>query len=129
MHSMLLPESEKRDTAPPPDDFGIKMFGTTIASVRRSARRPKMDLELGRQRKNRRRHYSSEEESESESGDDHPQRRHRRGRKRGDDEPTGGSVDKNIEQIMAAMKRNAEESLRLEMQERELATKANVSEY
>ena len=88
-----------------------------------------MDLELGRQRKNRRRHYSSEEESESESGDDHPQRRHRRGRKRGDDEPTGGSVDKNIEQIMAAMKRNAEESLRLEIQERELATKANVSEY
>ena len=128
---MLLPESEKRDAGPPPDDFGIKMFGTTIASVRRSARRPKMDLELGRQRKNRRRQYSSEEDSESESSDDLPQRRHRRGRKGGDEEPTGGhgSVDKNIEQIMAAMKRNAEESLRLEIQERELATKANVSEY
>jgi len=196
------PAKEKQLEEMPNQNFDIKIMGQTIASVKRSCRRPRADMESqdavnsrevressrkprrgksrgGARRKNdysddsdetydsRRRKEDSAESYSDDSRDD----RRRRGKKdrhqtrRGDDEyedrdrrrdrrlggNSGGfqkrhddqsleekvlnsddiaglGSDPNIAQIMAAMKRNAEESLRLEALEKEAdKTKKNDS--
>ena len=77
-NGMLMEVDEKQVVEPPRENFDVKMLGTTIASVRRSTRRPRADSEFvdrrddrrDDRRRDRRRDYDSDR-----SSDEHYERR------------------------------------------------------
>ena len=144
----LKPEQKETN-----ENFEIKFMGQTLASIKRSKRRPRADMEASdtmvlreskmRQRKGASRDegrhaqsykddYSSDESYERRREERRAERRAarpRRVRDEDDEDEDGKNAgsDLNIAQIMAAMKRNAEESLRLDALEKEQATTKNDS--
>lgn len=73
-NGMLMEVDEKQVVEPPRENFDVKMFGTTIASVRRSTRRPRADSEFVDRRDDRRRDRRRDYDSDR-SSDEHYERR------------------------------------------------------
>jgi len=105
---MEVVEKDQKAIAPPKEDFEVKVFGTTIASVRRSIRRPRADSEFVDRKKikenkpgNRRCDYSV---SDSDSDDYSPRLRGdtREDSRRDRVDSTRGYYDATTIEIMTA---------------------------
>jgi hypothetical protein len=144
----------KEEKAEANENFDIKFMGQTLASIKRSKRRPRADLDSvdtvelreskirpkkGASRDVGRRSshiddYSSDDSYERRREQRRAERRAAKARRAGEDDEDDDDdlakvvgSDPNIAAIMAAMKRNAEESLRLDALEKEQATRKNDS--
>eukprot|EP00802_Teleaulax_amphioxeia_P014304 Tamp_14367.p1 GENE.Tamp_14367~~Tamp_14367.p1 ORF type:complete len:452 (+),score=52.49 Tamp_14367:76-1356(+) len=134
INGVLMDATEAKEVPEAPQNYDIKIMGQTIASVRRSQRRPRADVETkdeyksrelresrrrGKTRDEGRRRYSDEDSSES----DRDRRRRRRGRKQYDSDDSdrdgpetriadtndvaGLGSNPNIAEIMAAIRRSS----------------------